>query len=334
MRAWELGAFGLDGLRLVERPDPTPGPGEALVELTAWSVNFRDLSIVLGTYNPKQSLPLVPLSDGAGRVVAVGSGVSWPRVGDRVVTLFFRNWTGGRPTRERLKSAAASPQPGVLCERMSFHPDALAPAPAHLSDAQAATLPCAALTAWSALELAGTTSGDTVVTQGSGGVSVFALQLAKLRSARVISTSKSDAKRARLEALGADTTLSYVAEPAWGSVVKRKLTDGGADHVVEVGGAGTVQQSIEAVRPDGVVSVIGVLAGGAGPVSLVPVLMQNIRLQGVIVGSRDSFVAMSRAMEVSKLAPVVDVELGFGELREALARMSSGEHFGKIVLRA
>ncbi|MBI2378785.1 MAG: NAD(P)-dependent alcohol dehydrogenase [Deltaproteobacteria bacterium] len=333
MRAWSLSKFGFEGLELSERPDPRPGPGQVLVEMKAWSLNARDLRIVEGSYNPRQRLPLVPLSDGAGVVLETGPGVQGVAAGDRVVSLFFQGWPAGRPTRERLKTALASPLDGVLAERVVLEASGIAPAPKGLSDAEAATLPCAGLTAWSALELAGTTSGDVVVTQGSGGVSVLALLLAKARNARVIATSRTGAKADKLRAVGADLVIATSEVPDWGTSIKRKLTDGGADHVVEVGGAGTLAQSIEAVRPDGVVSIIGVMSGFSGPLSLLPVLMQNIRLQGVIVGSRDGFLAMSRAIEAASLRPPIDVELPFEAFGSALVRMRSGEHFGKIVLR-
>ncbi len=335
MRALEIrGAFGLDNLALVERPDPRPGPGEILVRLRAASLNFRDLLTVEGKYNPKQKLPLVPCSDGAGEVVEVGAGVTRVQPGDRVCTLFAQKWLAGRPTRERLRSTLGGPLDGTLAELAVFDQDGVVRTPEHLSDEEAATLPCAAVTAWSALVTeGGITAGDTVLVQGTGGVSLFALQLAKLLGARVVATSSRDEKLARVREMGADETINYREVPAWGARAK-ELTGGvGVDHVVEVGGAGTLQQSLQAVRFGGTISLIGNLAGTKTELLLTHVFMQKIRLNGILVGDRESFEAMNRAISLHRLRPVIDRVFPLEDSRAAFAHLAAGEHFGKIVIR-
>jgi NADPH:quinone reductase-like Zn-dependent oxidoreductase len=335
MRALEIrGAFGLDNLALVERPDPRPGQGEILVRLRAASLNFRDLLTVEGKYNPKQKLPLVPCSDGAGEVVEIGAGVTRVQPGDRVMTLFAQKWLAGRPTRERLRSTLGGPLDGTLAELAVLDQDGVVRTPDHLSDEEAATLPCAAVTAWSALVTeGGITAGDTVLVQGTGGVSLFALQLAKLIGARVVATSSRDEKLARVRAMGADETINYREVPAWG-VRARELTGGaGVDHVVEVGGAGTLQQSLQAVRFGGTISLIGNLAGTKTELLLTHVFMQKIRLNGILVGDRESFEAMNRAIALHRLRPVVDRVFPLEDSRAAFAHLAAGEHFGKICVR-
>ena len=335
MKALEIqGDFGLENLALAERPEPEPGPGQVVVEMRAASINYRDLLMVRGHYNPKQPLPLVPCSDGVGEVIAVGDGVTRVSVGERVATLFSQGWIAGSPTREKLRSTLGGPLDGTLTEKMLLDAEGVVPVPEHLSDEEAATLPCAALTAWSALVTeGGVTAGDTVLVLGTGGVSIFALQFAKALGARVIATSSSDAKLERVRELGADETLNYRETPDWGQAVK-KLTDGlGADHVVEVGGAGTLEQTLRAVAFGGTVSVIGVLAGGAGKLSLLPVLMQQVRLQGILVGHREGFESMNRALAANQIHPVVDQVFPWQDARQALEHMAAGGHFGKICLR-
>jgi NADPH:quinone reductase-like Zn-dependent oxidoreductase len=335
MRAVEIqGAFGLDHLALVERPDPRPGPGQALVRLRAASLNFRDLLTVEGKYNPKQKLPLIPCSDGAGEVVEVGEGVTRVQPGDRVCTVFAQKWLAGRPTREKLRSTLGGPLDGTLAELAVFDQEGLVKTPDSLTDEEAATLPCAAVTAWSALVTEGNlTAGDTVLVQGTGGVSLFALQLAKILGARVIATSSSDEKLARVREMGADETINYSETPAWGARA-RELTGGnGVDHVVEVGGAGTLQQSLQATRFGGTISLIGNLAGTRTELLLTHVFMQKIRLQGILVGDRESFEAMNRAVALHRLRPVIDRTFPLEEAPAAFAHMAAGGHFGKIVVR-
>lgn len=332
MRAWEIGAgFGLDQLRLVERPDPAPGPFEARVALRAASLNYRDVLIAKGLYDPKQRLPLVPLSDGVGEVTAVGPGVTRVAVGDRVAGAFAQAWVAGAPTPARLRSTLGAPLDGMLREAGIFSAEGLVHVPEHLSDAEAATLPCGAVTAWNALVThGGVKAGEVVLVQGSGGVSVFALLIAKMLGARVVATSSSEAKRERLRELGAEVVLDYRADPQWGRSIK-KLT-GGVDHVVEVGGAGTLEQSLRAVRPGATISLIGVLAGGRGEVNLLPVLMNQVRVQGIMVGHRESFEAMNRAFAAAELRPIVDRIFPFEEAPAAFAHLNAGAHFGKVVV--
>lgn len=334
MKALALeGAFGLDNLRLVERPEPAPGPGEIQLRMRAVSLNYRDWLMVEGRYNPKQPLPLVPCSDGVGEVVAIGAGVSRFRVGDRAIPCFLQRWAAGEPTREKLRSTLGGPLDGTLAELMVVPAEGAVHAPAHLSDAEAATLPCAALTAWTAVVVEGKVrAGQTVVVQGTGGVSLLALQIARACGAGVIATSSSEAKRERLRALGAAETLNYRETPDWGRRIK-ELTGGlGADLVVEVGGAGTLAQSVAATRPGGTIALIGNLAGGTTEVNLIPIFMQAIRLQGVLVGHRESFEAMNRAFEVNRIHPVIDRTFAWTEARAAFEHLASGAHFGKIVL--
>lgn len=329
------GSFGLDSLTQIDLPDPTPERDEVVIRMRTASINYRDFMIVSGTYNPRQPLPLVPFSDGVGEVVAVGPEVTRFKLGDRVCPIFAQSWLEGEPSSAKLKTTLGSPLPGVLSELFITRESGLVQPPSFLSDAEAATLPCAALTAYNALFGAGNVkAGETVLVQGTGGVSIFALQFAHNAGARVIVTSSSDAKLEKAKALGAWQTINYKTTPDWD---KRaiELTDKiGVDHVVEVGGAGTLMRSIRAVRMAGTVSIIGALTGGASQeINVLPVLMRHIRLQGVIVGSRAMFEAMNRAIEVRKIRPVIDAKtFSFAEAREALQYMSTGGHFGKIVV--
>jgi NADPH:quinone reductase-like Zn-dependent oxidoreductase len=335
MKAFEIkDSFGLDHLTLVERPEPVLAPGHVLVRLHAASLNFRDLLTVQGLYNPKQPLPLIPLSDGAGEVVRVGDGVTRVRVGDRVMPIFAQRWLAGEPTKTKLLSALGGPLDGTLAEEIALHEDGLVAVPTHLSWEEAATLTCAGVTAWSALVTqGGIEAGDTVVVLGTGGVSLFALQIARLHGARVIVTSSSDAKLERARALGATETINYKTHADWEKRV-RDLTGGtGADHVVEVGGGGTFAKSVRSVRVGGQISLIGVLAGATTDVNLAPILMQNIRVQGVIVGSRETFEHLLRAVTQHQLRPVVDRVFPFAEARAAFDHMAGQGHFGKIVVR-
>ena len=335
MKAYEIrGGFGLDHLTRCERPDPEPGPFQVRVRVKATSLNYRDLMMVKGQYNPRQKLPLVPNSDGAGVVDAVGPGVTRVKPGDRVMGLFSQSWLGGEPTRAAQAQTLGGPLDGALADTLLLHEDGAIPTPAYLSDEEASTLPCAAVTAWSALVTqGGLKAGDTVLLQGTGGVSIFALQIARLLGARVLVTSSQDAKLARAQELGAHEGLNYVSTPDWDKAA-RALTGGvGVDHVVEVGGAGTLERSLRAVRMGGTVSVIGVLSGGAGNVPVTPILMGNLRVQGVFVGHRASFEALVRAFSLHGVRPVVDRVFPFAEARAAFEHLERGAHFGKVVIR-
>lgn len=333
MRAMSIqGAFGLEHLKSEERPEPSPGPGQVLVRMRAASLNYRDLLTVTGLYNPKQPLPLVPCSDGAGDVVAVGPGVKAVAPGDRVMTCFFQGHPSGALTRDKAKTTLGGPLDGVLQERMVLAEQGVVRAPEHLSHVEAATLPCAALTAWTALRSGDVKPGDTVLAQGTGGVSIFALQLARLMGARVIVTSSSDAKLARARELGAWETINYRTTPRWGARA-RELTGGrGVDHVVEVGGAETLGQSLEAVRPGGQVSVIGILSGVSTQLALTSILMSSVRIQGILVGHREALEELARAVAQHALRPVVDRVFPWTEAGAALEHLRSGAHLGKVGL--
>jgi len=335
VRAVEIrGGFGLANLALTERPEPRPGPGQALVRLRAAALNYRDLLTAEGKYNPKQKLPLIPCSDGAGEVVEVGFGVARVAPGDRVSPIFAQRWIAGVPTREKLRSTLGGPLDGTLAELAVFDQEGLVKIPEHLSDEEAATLPCAAVTAWSALVTeGGVTAGDTVLVQGTGGVSLFALQIAKLLGARVIATSSRDDKLARARELGADDGINYKEIPEWGARAKELTGGTGVDHVVEVGGAGTLQQSLRAVRVGGTISLIGNLAGTKSELLLTQIFMQKLRVNGILVGHRESFEAMNRAVALHRLRPVIDRAFPLEEAGGAFEHMAAGEHFGKIVIR-
>lgn len=334
MKVCELqGGFGIDSLNFVERPEPKPGRGQAHVKMRAWSLNYRDLLLVKGQYNPKLKLPFTPLSDGAGEVVAVGDGVTRVKPGDRVAGIFMQTWLDGEVTEAKAGSALGGAIAGVAAEHMVFDAEGLVHIPQHLSFEEAATLPCAALTAWHALVTHGRVkAGDSVLIQGTGGVSIFALQFARLSGARVIATSSSDAKIARVLQLGASDGINYKTTPEWGKRV-RELTDGqGVDHVVEVGGAGTLGESLRAVRMGGNVALIGILA--SGQFNPIPILMKSVRVQGIFVGSRVMFEAMNRAIAMHRLRPVVDRVFPLSDIRDAFRHMESAAHFGKIVVGA
>jgi NADPH:quinone reductase-like Zn-dependent oxidoreductase len=334
MQVLELQGFGLEHLKRVTRKDPEPGPGQVVVRMRYASLNFRDQVIVAGGYGSLIRTPLVPCSDGAGEVVAVGDGVRRFAPGDRVMTCFFQGWSSGAPTPDKLATVLGGPLDGTLCELMCVSEHGLCRLSDQTSLRDAATLPCAAVTAWHALAVLDRIGpSDTVLVQGTGGVSLFALQFAKLMGARVIATSSNDDKLERLRALGADHTLNYVRTPEWGKAV-RALTEGrGVDHVVEVGGAGTLGQSLRAVRPGGTVSSIGVLSGVKHEVHLPHLFMSQVRLQGVIVGSRETAEQMLRAIEAHALRPVIDdAVFSLTNIGEAFEHMRAGKHFGKIAI--
>jgi len=319
VKAWQLGQWSLDHLALVERPAPRQGPGQVLLRMKAASLNYRDLFVARRGYGPGTGeLPLVPVSDGVGEVLEVGTGVTRVAPGDRVCPDFFQ--PDGRPL--------GGPHDGVAQEMMVLPEAGVAKVPAHLSDEEAATLPCAALTAWTAVVVEGRTKpGDSVLVEGTGGVSIFALRFAKLCGARVTVVSGSDEKLARARDLGADAGLNYRATPEWGKETR------GHDLVVDVGGEASVPQALRAVRNGGTICLIGVVSGGAMTLPLGPIVTRRVRLQGVTVGTPPDFEAMLRAVGEHRLEPVVDKVFDFHELRAALDYLASGAHFGKICLR-
>jgi NADPH:quinone reductase-like Zn-dependent oxidoreductase len=334
MKAFEIKQpSGIDSLTLSERPDPKPSYGQALVKIKAASLNFRDLLVVKGAYSRNLPPGLVPCSDGAGEVVEIGEGVTRVKPGDRVAGIFMQTWISGELDEGKAKSALGGAIDGVLAEYVLFQEDGLVRVPEHLSYEEAATLPCAAVTAWNGLITSGGLKpGDTVLVLGTGGVSIFALQFAKISGARVIATSSSDEKLKRVKELGASDVINYKSVPDWEKKVLEITGRRGVDHVVEVGGAGTLPKSLRAVRMGGHISLIGVLTG-AGEANPLPAVMKNIRIQGIYVGSREMFEAMNSAITFNQLHPVIDRVFSFEETKEAFGHMESGAHFGKVVIR-
>ncbi len=333
MRGYEIDEFGFENLKLVEKEIPVPGPEEVLVRIAAISLNYRDIMVVGGTYNPRMKLPAIPFSDGAGEVVEVGERVTRWQVGDRVCTTVIPGWIDGGLTDEKAKTAiGAGRWEGVLREFGAFHEDALVRAPDHLSFVEASTLPCAAVTAWHALVVSGNVQrGDQVLTLGTGGVSIFAVQIAKMFGAEVISTSSSDEKLELVKQVGSDHLINYRTREDWHTAVL-EITDGrGVDHVMEVGGTGTLARSVKAVRAGGHIALIGAL-NMSGDFNPVPIFMRNIRVQGIFVGSRAMFEDMNQEISRHEMKPVIDRVFDFDETKEALAYMARGVHFGKIVI--
>jgi len=331
MRAYRLPSFGLDQLERIDLPDPQPRPGEVLVKLEAASLNYRDLVVVQGSYG-HMHLPVVPVSDGAGTVLAVGDGVTRFKPGDRVTTLFKSGWLAGAIRPEWSSSEPGGPHDGVMRDLACFDAYALAHAPAHLNALQASTLPIAALTAWHALELAHITSGQSVLVLGTGGVSLFALQFAKLRGARVIVLSSSDDKLERAKALGADVGINYVRHPQWSAAVRDATGGRGVDAVIETVGAATLPQSMDAVAMHGFIALVGFMGGNEANITLTQALLKRIRLEGLSVASLEQHERMIAAIEQTGLEPVIDRAYGFDQLRDAFGLMEKAGHFGKIVI--
>jgi NADPH:quinone reductase-like Zn-dependent oxidoreductase len=327
--------WGLDRLAVVEAPDPSPGPGEVLVRMRAVSLNYRDLLMVNGIYGrgPAGGGAITPFSDGCGVVEAVGEGVTRVKPGDRVATLFFQGWISGPPTLAKLSTSLGYPIPGAGRELATFSQEGVSKVPDFLTDDEVATLPCAALTAWRGLfEDADLKPGDTVVLQGTGGVSIFGLQFAHMAGCRTLITSSSDEKLQRAKALGADHLVNYRNQPEWAKAVREATGGVGADVILEVGGAGTIEQSMRAVRIGGHIAIIGVVAGQGNPFNPASLIGNSAKLQGLSVGSRDMFEAMCRAIEQHRIRPVVDKTFPWTEARAAFEAMAGGAHFGKIVL--
>ena len=327
--------WSFDNLKLATRPDPRPGPGQVLLRMKASSLNYRDLVVPLRGYGSHTgNLPLIPISDGVGEVVEAGAGVTRAKAGDRVCPNFAQAWITGEATPERLSRSLGGPVDGTMAEYMVLPEEGVVQAPAHLSDEQAAALPCAALTAWSAVVTHDRLGpGSRVLVQGTGGVALFALQFAKLMGAHVTVISSSDEKIARARALGADAAINYVKTPEWYKATRDITAGRGYDHIVELGGEKTLQQSLRCIRPAGTLSMIGVLSGGTLSAPLGLVVTRQVRLQGITVGNRDGFEAMNRAISQHKLQPVIDKVFAFEQLKEAMAHLKSGAHFGKICLR-
>ncbi|MFN7918808.1 MAG: NAD(P)-dependent alcohol dehydrogenase [Bryobacteraceae bacterium] len=334
MRAWQItDTFSIDGLKCNELPEQSPGAGQVTIRVRGVSLNFRDLLVAKGLYTKKLPLPLTICSDCAGEVIAAGAGATKFKPGDRVAAAFMPAWISGAVNEAVARSAMGAFAQGVLAEQVTLSEDALVRLPAYLTWEEAASLPCAGVTAWNALVVEGQIKqGDTALVQGSGGVSLFALQFARAAGAHVIAITSSDEKAARLRTLGANEVLNYVTAPDWEEAV-RKLTGGGVDHVVEIGGAATIGKSIRATRMGGRIALIGNRAAGQGDVNLTAALMKAIRIQGIFVGSREMFEAMNRSLELNRIKPVVDSAFEFERAQDALRHLEAAGHFGKVTVR-
>ncbi len=336
MRAYQLpkGGAGIDALVKVERPDPKPAYRQVMVKVKACSLNFRDLGIVRGTYRMPVRENLIPLSDGAGEVIEVGPGVTRVKVGDHVAGCFFQRWLGGEPPADVHASALGGGIDGMLAEHAVLEEDGVVKIPAHLSLEEGATLPCAGVTVWNAMtEHAKLIAGQTVLLQGTGGVSIFGLQLARMMGIQVIITSSSDDKLARAKALGANHGINYKTTPDWEKAALGLTGGRGVDHVVEVGGAATLARSFGAIRVGGKITMIGGLSGPATEINPGLIFARRANVQGISVGSMQMFEAMSRAIAASGIKPVIDKVFPFDEAQAAYRHMASGAHFGKIVIR-
>lgn len=332
MRVWQIPRFGIESLEFVERPNPEPGPGEVLVRIRAVSLNYRDLMMVTGLYNPRLKMPRIPCSDGAGEVAAVGAGVTRWRPGDRVAGIFLQSWLDGEPTAEKVRGALGGDIDGMLAGSVVLHEQGLVAVPSSLDYEEASTLPCAAVTAWNSLKSATLRPGQTVLVQGTGGVSIFALQFARMMGARVLGISGSDEKLERARALGLDAGLNYRTAPEWDRWVLDQTGGEGVDLVVEVGGVGTLPRSLRSLRMGGTIAQVGVLSGPREDLVVPVILHQQARIRGIYVGSRHDFEEMNRAIARIGLRPVYESH-PWTEAREVLRRLESAGHFGKLVLR-
>ncbi|MCZ8375147.1 MAG: NAD(P)-dependent alcohol dehydrogenase [Beijerinckiaceae bacterium] len=337
MRVFQIdGGWSFDHLVLAERPEPVPQAGQVLIRMRAAALNARDLIVPLRGYGRATGeLPLIPVSDGVGTVIATGPGVTRVKVGDRVCPTYFQGWIAGEPSAERFATALGGPLDGVMADLVCLSEEGVVRVPDYLTDEEAATLPCAGLTAWSAVAgLAATRPGDHVLIQGTGGVALFALAFAKLHGAHVTVISSSDAKLDRAKALGADATINYQTMPEW-SRPGREIAAGrgGYDTIIELGGEATLGQSIKCIRVGGTIALIGVLSGLAPTLPLGAIVTRQVRLQGVTVGHRDGFEAMLRAMALHEVRPVIGKVFAFAELKAALDETARPSGIGKTVIR-
>jgi len=324
--------FGLDHLKLIQRPIPEPRHTEVVIRISAVSLNYRDMDMVLGTYPFSFPLPLVPTSDGVGEVVAVGEGVTRAKIGDRVLGTFHQSWIAGR--YEEGTPQLGGSADGMLAEYVRLDQQGIAHAPSNLTDEEAATLPCAGLTSWHSLVTESQLqAGDTVLIQGTGGVSLFGLQFSAMFGARTIVTSSSDAKLERAKSLGATHTINYVKTPVWHPEVRALNGGRGVDHVIEVGGPDSFLQSLQAIRIGGQINMVGYIGSKHGAINPLEILYHRATVRGIPVGSRESFEAMNRAIEANNMRPVIDKVFPWTHAVAAIRYMQEGKHFGKIILK-
>ena len=335
MTCYEIQKYGgPEGLKLVDRPPPVPGDRDVVVRIRAASLNYRDLVVLRGQYDRTPVQGRVPLSDGAGEVVAVGPAVTKFKVGDRVAACFFQGWSAGRFKAEMHRTALGGSIDGALVEQARFPEQGLVHLPGNYSFEEGATLPCAAVTAWQSLIVRGQlVPGETVLLLGTGGVSIFGLQIAKSAGAKVIITSGSDTKLERARKLGADAVINYQTTPDWGKAAANLAGNEGVDHVIEVGGAGTFLQSVRACRSGGKIGLIGILSGRGAATEIFPIVTKSATVFGIYVGSREMFEGLNQALAQSGIRPVIDQVFPFASAAEAYEYLAAGSHFGKVVIR-
>ena len=333
MRIMQLPRFGLDNLQMIDMAEPVPGTGEVLVLFGAASINYRDYQIVIGEFAPGQALPIIPCSDGAGEVMATGHGVTRFTAGDKVAPLFFPNWISGQALGDERAVSSGLEAPGVLREFGVYDESQLVALAPHLTAEEGACFPCAGVTAWNSLvNCSSIGAGDWVLVQGTGGVAIVALQLAKALGASVIATSSDDEKLARAKQLGADHGINYRETPDWGMAAMTITGGRGVDAVLEIGGTGTLQQSIAAIRRGGHINIIGYLAGLDIGLTVYDLIMKNAHLHGISVGNRDTAEAMMKFVAEHRIRPVIDHAYDFAEAAAALSDIARGRHFGKLII--
>ncbi|MCK5424825.1 MAG: NAD(P)-dependent alcohol dehydrogenase [Emcibacter sp.] len=337
MLAFELPKFGIDNLHTIELDEQAlksgPVTGQVLIKFKAASINYRDFMIAEGLFAPQENLPIIPLSDGAGEVVAIGDGVTRVAVGDLVTPLFFPQWFSGDALGTERAVSTGLEAPGCLRKYGSFDEKSVVKVADHLDAEQAACFPCAGLTAWNALvTTSAIKAGDTILVLGTGGVAIFALQFAKALGATVIITSSSDDKLAQAKALGADHIINYITTPEWGEAAKTLTNGEGVNTVVEIGGTGTLAQSFKAIRRGGHIAIIGALAGAQMEILVYELIMTNAHLHGISVGNRDDFEAMMAFVSKHKITPVIEKNYPFESAATALGDIDRGKHFGKLTI--
>lgn len=333
MLAVRAGDFSIDALELVHVPVPEPAAHEILVRITAASLNFRDLVILQGSYLPSLGRPFTPLSDACGTVVGIGAQVSRFKIGDRVCPVYTQGWYDGLPTPDqRTRGLLGGPGPGVLQQYLTLRAEDAVLAPASLNDLLAATLPVAALTAWSVLKQGNVHAGSHVLIQGGGGVSLFALQFAKLAGAYAIALSSSDEKLKRMKAMGADVAINYRSTPDWAAPVRQATHGKGVDIVVEVGGGQTLEKSLQSCAYGAFVGVVGFVSGSTASIPLRALIGPMVSMTGIAVGCRADFEAMNQSIDRHNLKPVIDSQYELSDIKQAYRRLESAKHFGKVVV--